>query len=57
MEEDYRIFDAFVSSSGKSLIVTVPKVVCNVLGLEEGNIVQIKIKKEKQKTKSGKNKK
>lgn len=54
MEEDYRIFDAFVSSSGKSLIITIPKVVCNVLGLGEGDIVQIKIKKEKQKTKSGK---
>lgn len=51
MEEEYRNFDAFVSSSGKSLIITVPKVVCNVIGLSEGDIVQIKIKKEKSKYK------
>ncbi|NQV09273.1 hypothetical protein HQ529_05460 [Candidatus Woesearchaeota archaeon] len=46
MEEEYRVFDAFVSKSGSSLIVTVPKAVCGVLKLKEGNIVQIKIKKE-----------
>ena len=46
MEEE-RIFDAFVSNSGNSLIITIPKVVCKVLNLSEGNIVQIKVKKEK----------
>jgi len=53
MEEE-RIFDAFVSSSGKSLIITIPKVVCNVLNLNEGNIVQVKVKKEKIKKKGKK---
>lgn len=47
MEDEYRIFDAFVSKSGTSLIVTIPKPVCKVLKLGEGNIVQIKIKKER----------
>jgi len=47
MEDEYRIFDAFVSKSGTSLIVTIPKPVCRVLKLKEGDIVQIKVKKEK----------
>ena len=51
MEEDYRTFDAFVSNSGKSLIITIPKAVCSVLNLSEGEIVQIKVKKEKGKLK------
>lgn len=46
MEEEYRIFDAFVSKSGTSIIVTIPKPVCQVMKLKEGDIVQIKIRKE-----------
>jgi antitoxin component of MazEF toxin-antitoxin module len=42
--EEFRIFDANVSSSGKSLIVTIPKSTCQILSLGEGDFVQIKVK-------------
>jgi|ETN02SMinimDraft_2_1059926.scaffolds.fasta_scaffold78579_3 antitoxin component of MazEF toxin-antitoxin module len=46
MEEE-RIFDATVSSSGKSLIVTIPKSSTQIISLKEGNFVQIKVKRVK----------
>tara|TARA_Y100000310_G_C20615470_1_gene780389 strand:- start:274 stop:582 length:309 start_codon:yes stop_codon:yes gene_type:complete len=43
-QEDFRTFDANVSSSGKSLITTIPKATCQILSLNEGDFVQIKVK-------------
>lgn len=47
MEEDnYRVFNAYASKSGKSIIITVPKAVCAVLDISEEDILQVKIRKE-----------
>lgn len=45
-EDDYRVFNAYASRSGKSIIVTVPKAVCEVLGISEEDIIQVKVRKE-----------
>lgn len=43
-ESEFRIFDANVSSSGKSHIVTIPKATSELLSLKEGDFVQVKVR-------------
>ena len=43
-DEEFRVFDANVSSTGKSLAVTIPKATCQLLALKEGDFIQVKVK-------------